>query len=138
MERPRVLVVDDSGSILRLFARLLAADCDLATAADGASALALVASRTFDVVVTDLDLPSGSGLDVLRAARKRSAGTEVVMTTGDATRPEVAEALSEGAFGWLQKPFDPDAAVRLVFRALERKRLIEIAAGLRREIEEAR
>ncbi len=134
--RARVLVVDDRENMLKLFAKILGEEYELTTAAEGGRALALVASQSFDVVVTDLKMPGADGFEVLKAVKARSPETEVVMMTAYATVQDAVEAMKQGAYDYLQKPFDPDAAALVVSRALERKRLREQAATLRRELED--
>ncbi len=136
MPRARVLVVDDKENMLKLFAKILGEEeYELTTAAEGNRALALVASQPFDVVVTDLRMPGADGFEVLKAVKARSPETEVVMMTAYATVHDAVEAMKQGAYDYLQKPFDPDAAALVLSRALERKRLREQAATLRRELE---
>ncbi len=135
MERARILVVDDKENILKLFARILGDGYELSTASDGGRAISLLASQPFDVVVTDLRMPGADGFEVLRAVKARAPETEVVMMTAYATVTDAVEAMKQGAYDYLQKPFDPDDASLVVARALERKRLKEQAASLRREVE---
>ncbi len=135
MERARILVVDDKENILKLFARILGDGYELTTAADGGRAISLVAAQSFDVVVTDLRMPGADGFEVLRAVKARAPETEVIMMTAYATVADAVEAMKLGAYDYLQKPFDPDDASLVVARALERKRLKEQAASLRREVE---
>jgi two-component system response regulator AtoC len=123
MERARVLVVDDKENIRKLLARILEETCDVVTAADGNRAIALLAAQPFDAIVTDLRMPGADGFEVLRAAKARAPDTEVVMMTAYATVPDAVEAMKQGAFDYLAKPFDPDDAALVVARALERRRL---------------
>jgi DNA-binding NtrC family response regulator len=132
---PRVLVVDDKENMLKLFARILADGWRLTTASDGTHALALLASEEFDVVVTDIRMPGASGFEVLRAAKARSPSTEVVMMTGYGTVADAVQAMKDGAYDYLEKPFDPDEAGRVVARAAERKRLVDEASSLRRQLQ---
>ena len=89
-------------------------------------ALRYVAERRFDLVLTDLKLPDGSGLEIMRAVRQASPETPVVMITGHATIDTAVEATRMGAYEYLTKPVDLDR-LRLVIRnalhvsALERK-----------------
>ena len=135
MTRARILVVDDKDNMLKLFAKILGDDCELTTAADGGRALSLVEAQDFDVVVTDLKMPGADGLEVLKAVKRRQPDTEVVMMTAYATVNDAVLAMKQGAYDYLQKPFDPDAAVLTVTRALERKRLKEQATNLRKELQ---
>jgi len=137
MERARILVVDDKENILKLFERILGGseEHELTTAADGARALSLIGAQEFDVVVTDLRMPGPDGFEVLRGVKSRSAETEVIMMTAYATVSDAVEAMKQGAYDYLQKPFDPDEAARVIGRAVERRRLRMQTATLRRELE---
>ena len=119
---PRVLVVDDKANMLKLWAKILAGGFELTTAADGVQALALLGGPPFDVVVTDLRMPGADGFEVLQGVKARAPATEVVMVTGHATVADAVRAMKMGAFDYLEKPFDPDAAGELVARAAETKR----------------
>jgi len=131
----RVLVVDDKENMLKLFAKILSDGYRVATASDGSLALSLVATEEFDVVVTDIRMPGADGFEVLKAVKARSPSTEVVMMTGYATVGDAVQSMKLGAYDYLEKPFDPDAAGLVVARAAERKRLRDEAASLRRELE---
>jgi two-component system response regulator AtoC len=131
MPRTRVLVVDDKENMLKLFAKILAEGYELTTAGDGARALALVASEAFDVVVTDIRMPGASGFELLQAVKARAPGTEVVMMTGYATVADAVQAMRMGAYDYLEKPFDPDAAGRVVAAAAVHKRQRDAALALR-------
>jgi DNA-binding NtrC family response regulator len=133
MARARVLVVDDRENMLKLFEKILADGYEVSTAGDGSRALALVANESFDVVVTDIRMPGAGGFEVLRAVKARSPSTEVVMMTGYGTIADAVQAMKMGAYDYLEKPFDPDAAAEVVARAAERKRLRDEAAALHRE-----
>jgi len=131
MPRTRVLVVDDKENMLKLFAKILAEGYELTTAGDGTRALALVASEAFDVVVTDIRMPGASGFELLQAVKARAPGTEVVMMTGHATVADAVQAMRMGAYDYLEKPFDPDAAGRVVAAAAAHKRQRDAALALR-------
>jgi two-component system response regulator AtoC len=123
MERARVLVVDDKENIVKLLERVLGDSHDVTAAQDGQRAISLIASRDFDVVLTDLRMPGADGFEVLRFVKARSPDTEVIMMTAYATVQDAVNAMKHGAYDYLQKPFDPDDASLVVSRALERRRL---------------
>ncbi len=127
MERTRVLVADDKENMVKLFAKILADGFDVDGAGDGARALALVATRAYDVVVTDIRMPGADGFELLQAVKACAPSTEVVMMTGYATVPDAVRAMKMGAFDYLEKPFDPDAALAVVARAAEHKRIVDAA-----------
>ena len=135
MDRARVLVVDDKENILGLSERILGDAYQLTTAADGQRAISLLAGQDFDVIVTDLRMPGADGFEVLRAARSRSPDTEVIVMTAYATVQDAVDAMKQGAYDYLQKPFDPDDASLVVARALERRRLRAQTQALRGELE---
>jgi len=136
MTRARVLVCDDKENFLKLFRRILPEDrFDIMVASDGDRALALLAAGDFDVVVSDIRMPGADGLTVLREARARDPEVEVVLMTAYATVADAVEAMRQGAYDYLAKPFEPDEAVLVVERALERRRLRQQAHDLRRALE---
>ncbi|HVI96604.1 MAG TPA: response regulator, partial [Anaeromyxobacter sp.] len=118
-EKVRVLVADDKENMLKLFAKILADGYAVETAEDGARALSLVATRPYDVVVTDIRMPGADGFELLAAVKARAPTTEVVLMTGYAAVPDAVRAMKLGAFDYLEKPFDPDAALAVVARAAE-------------------
>ena len=124
---PRVLVVDDKENLRKLLGRILADGYEVDQAEDGARAMSLVATRGYDVVVTDIRMPGADGFELLAAVKARSPDTEVVMMTGYATVADAVRAMKQGAFDYLEKPFDPDAALGVVARAAERKRQSDAA-----------
>jgi two-component system response regulator HydG len=134
--KARVLVCDDKENFTKLFRRILPEDrFDVTTAEDGTRALALVAAGDFDVIVSDIRMPGADGLAVLREAKSRDPDAEVVLMTAYATVPDAVDAIRKGAYDYLAKPFEPDEAVLVVERALERRRLRQQARDLRRALE---
>jgi two-component system response regulator AtoC len=135
MTKVRVLVVDDKENMLKLFEKILAEGYQVTTASDGSRALAMIANDAFDVVVTDIRMPGAGGFEVLRAVKACSPSTEVVMMTGYGTIADAVQAMKMGAFDYLEKPFDPDAAALVVARAADHKRLVDEAAAVHHEQE---
>jgi len=126
MADPRILVADDDPMLLQLMARRLAKlGYQAEQAADGHEALSKIDAMDFDLIVTDIYMPEVTGLEILQSARRRDPHIQVVVVTASATLQNAIEALNNGAFGYLNKPFDHlsvfDNAVR---RALEYRRLI--------------
>jgi len=138
MTRPRLLVVDDKDSMRELLGRVLSDAYELTLAASGSEALAEVGSSAFDLVLTDIRMPGADGFEVLKAVKATSPSTEVVLMTAYASVGKAVEAIKEGAYDYVQKPFDPDELSLVLARALERKRLREQAENLRRELQGVR
>ncbi len=133
-EKARVLVVDDKENMLRLFVDILGEGYAVTTAADGGQALALVAAGEFEVVVTDIRMPRADGFEVLRAVKRVAPDTEVILMTAFGSVPNAVEAIREGAYDYIQKPFDPDDVALVVARAVDRRRRRAAAVGARREL----
>jgi len=115
-----VLVVDDKRNMVRLLAKVLRGDATVRTAESGGDALRVLASERVDVVLCDLKMPDMDGLDVLRACKRLQPGIEFILMTAFATVGTAVEALRLGAYDYLTKPFEPEAARGVVLRALGR------------------
>jgi CheY-like chemotaxis protein len=84
--QPHVLVVDDEDGVRRVFSRVLVrAGFRVTEAADGVAALSLLSANHYDVLLSDINMPTLSGVALLAAVRKRSLTTQVVLATGNPT-----------------------------------------------------
>ncbi|MDF1561633.1 MAG: sigma-54 dependent transcriptional regulator [Deltaproteobacteria bacterium] len=136
MSRPRILVADDNANLRRLVARVIGELGEVVEAATGSEAIARLAGEPFELVVTDVRMPGADGFAVLEAAVAASPRPEVVMMTAYATVDRAVAAMKQGAFDYLQKPFDPDRAREVIEAALERRQQREDAGrGLGRLID---
>lgn len=121
---PRVLIVDDEESVTITMAAILEMDgYSVATALRGDDALSQIAKEEFDLVLTDLRLDDFDGMDVLAAARRRSANTVGIVFTGYASLESAVKALREGAYDYMLKPADVEELRATVARGLERRKL---------------
>jgi len=131
----RVLAVDDDASVAHVVRFLLEEEGHEATVvADVAAAKRELAAGQFDLVVTDLKLPGGSGLDVLRLVKEVSPDVPVIMITAFATVSTAVAAMKSGAFDYVQKPFDNDRFKVLVANALRLRDLKLENVRLRDEV----
>ena len=111
----RILVVEDRDSLRRMLDRALSGEgYAVETAASGEEALAWIAERQYDLVLTDLKLPGNSGLDVLRRSRQLKPDLPVVVLTAYGTVHTAVEAMKEGAVDFLEKPVEIDDLFQLV------------------------
>jgi two-component system nitrogen regulation response regulator GlnG len=102
---PTLLVSDDEQSVHYSFRRVFETDgTTVLTAATGAEGLELVRTQAPDVVVLDLQLPDGSGLDFFRALRELGPRRPVIFMTAHGTTEAAIEAMKGGAFDYLVKP----------------------------------
>ena len=117
--RPRVLCVDDEPGILHVLCRLLEVQgFEPVTCGDPVAAVPLFDDNSFDVVITDIDMPVMSGLALMKALRARQPELPVVVVTGHGTVDTAIKALREGASGMLVKPFTGEELLGEVRRAL--------------------
>src|SRR5690349_3793396 len=118
----RVLVVDDEASLREMLQLLLRRHEYTVSIADGQRrAVELLHSEPpFDVVVTDLSMPDGSGMGVLAEARKVDDSTQVIMITAYATTAQAVQAMREGAYDYIKKPFKNDELLAVIEKALEK------------------
>ena len=108
MTKLKVLVVEDDPTVRDVLTTLLGFDgFDVATAADGSTALQMAETIQPDIVLLDVGLPRIDGLEVCRSLRKRSNEVRVVMVTGRGTAEDELDGVSAGADAYLRKPFSP-------------------------------
>jgi two-component system response regulator PilR (NtrC family) len=130
----RVLVVDDEQSLRRMMEVMLQRaghEVTLATGVATAREIIDGAAAPFDVVITDLVMPDGSGLDVLDHARARSSETQVIVVTAHASVETAVDAMQRGAYGYLEKPIGVATARAMIDKALEKRLLLRDNAALR-------
>ncbi|HEX5876425.1 MAG TPA: sigma-54 dependent transcriptional regulator [Pyrinomonadaceae bacterium] len=119
-----ILLVEDKDSLRRVLRLTLEnAGYTVAEAADARAALNEIATSRHRLVLTDLRMPNGSGLDVLRSARAADADVPVIVMTAFGSIDEAVQAMKDGAHDFLQKPVDSNHLLLLVERALEQARL---------------
>lgn len=123
MTQVRVLVVDDKDTIVKLLARILSPEFGVTTAEDGTRALGMIAATEFDVIVSDIRMPGADGMTVLQETLRLYPDTEVILMTAFGTVQDAVAAMKLGAYDYLQKPFEPDEALMVVRRAVERRQL---------------
>jgi DNA-binding NtrC family response regulator len=130
-----ILVVDDEASARTTLAILLRKRGHRVTSVEGvAAALKALADDAFELVITDLRMPDGSGLDVLRAVKTHDAETEVILLTAFAGWESAKEAMQLGALDYFEKGHEPDELLHRVARALGEKALRRENANLRAQV----
>lgn len=132
----RVLVVDDEPSVADVCHEYLAGEgYEVTVAASGEEALRLIPTLQPDVILTDINLPGLSGLEVMRQARGADPDACIIVVTGYASTPSAIDALRQGAYDYVTKPFDLAAVEKIVKRGSATRRL---KVSNRRLIEELR
>jgi len=121
---PDILLVEDKESLRRVLRLTLeSGGYSVTEAADARAAIGEIARTPHRLVLTDLRMPHGSGLDVLRAARAADGDVPVIVMTAYGSIDEAVQAMKDGAHDFLQKPVDSNHLMLLVARALEQARL---------------
>lgn len=122
--KAHILVVDDELSMREFLEVLLQRQGYQVTCAEsGRKAVSLLATTDFDLLLCDIRLGDITGLDVLRAAKKKNQNTVVIMISAYATTETAVEAMNEGAYDYVPKPFDKDELVQTLANALAVKTL---------------
>jgi DNA-binding NtrC family response regulator len=127
-----VLIVDDDASARRLLqVRLQALGCESITAADGKEALEVLRRNLPAAMLLDLEMPRMGGLELLRELRQSGIDVPAIVITAHGSIETAVEAMKEGAYDFLLKPFDPHHLEIVVRKTLERRRLLEANQLLR-------
>lgn len=117
----RILVVDDEPDMVSTLSDLLTAEGNTVDVAyNGQEALASLEDQTYDLILTDLSMPSLDGVHLLKEAKNRQPETEVIIITGYGTINSAVEAMRQGAFNYLIKPVEPQEIILNTERIRER------------------
>ncbi len=138
-ESATILVVDDDEDIREFLQdRLEFLSYRVLTATDGVEGLERIRSDRPDLVLLDIRMPNLDGFGVLKGIAEEELEATVVMITAHGSVQAAVQAMQEGAFNFLQKPFQPEDIERTVKHALERSRLIKENQRLEQELAEAK
>ena len=128
--KPRLLVVEDTPSILRIYHEVLKKlDVELIDATTGARAYEILDETIPDVVLLDVELPDANGIDILKRIKARNLSSAVIVVTAHGSVKIAVEAMREGAYDFIIKPFQPDRLIVTVRNALERRQLQTLVAA---------
>lgn len=129
-----LLVVDDEKDMLRLLKRSLEPDlgCEVRTALSGEEALEILSEETIDLILLDMKMPGMGGLELLELIRREHPWLTVVMMTAHGCIEIAVQAIKMGAYDFITKPFDHEALVWNLGKALERSRLLRENLKLQR------
>lgn len=122
--KPRILVIDDEPLVrVAIIDALLAEGYDVTGAESGKEGCKLIPEGNFDIAITDLRLPEIDGIEILKTAIKYSSKTKVIMITAYGSVTTAVEAMKQGAFDYLTKPFSMDELLIIVKRLIEMREL---------------
>jgi len=115
-----VLVADDDAAVRQLLVRTIRAEgCIVEAVCDGEAAIQAIRSRTFDLVVSDIDMPGRTGVELLRAIREHDVDVPVVLVTGAPRLETAMSAIEYGATHYLAKPVDFARLRSIIQRAIQ-------------------
>lgn len=122
----RLLLIDDDPSMVRLLTRIIERsfkeEIELKSLTSPAAARTWIENGVVDILLTDLEMPGVSGLELLRCAKRRNACTQVLFITGHSTLDALSDALELGATDYLLKPLDQAKMIEIIGQAHERRR----------------
>ncbi len=131
-----ILLVDDEAIALRNLQHLLNCDAYAITATQSSeAALQLIKNQMFDVVLTDLRMEKVDGMMILHTSREHHPDCEVIMITGHASTDSAVEAMRQGAFYYIAKPFRIEDVRKVVREAVEKIKLRRENRALRLQVE---
>jgi DNA-binding NtrC family response regulator len=130
----KILIVDDEAELRMLLKSILETDFSVTEADSAASLQKCFTQDVPDVVLLDLKLPDANGLDLLPQIKKAWPDTEVIVLTGEATFEAAVQATKRGAYHFINKPFDTQALLVTIDRAIENRQQKEENNSLRRAI----
>lgn len=133
--RPTVLIIDDESGIVDTLRILLKNEGFAAHVAfGGKQGIDQISAIRPDIIISDIRMPAVNGLDVLAAAKAQDPDVPVILMTAQASLQSAISAVNDGAFHYVQKPFQNDALVAIVKRAAETRQLKTENRALKREI----
>jgi DNA-binding NtrC family response regulator len=135
----KALIIDDESFTLELFEyELKAQGFEVTTASSGTQGIDALKKHDFDVVLTDLNMPDISGIEMVKNSRAIRPFTEILVVTGDDSSEKAVEAIREGAFDYILKPVDFDKLFTSVRNAVDSKRQAQVNERQAAEIKRLR
>lgn len=134
----RLLIVDDDTDLLSILGDIFREENYAVTlCSDGSEAIQRCQSSFFDLIITDIMLPGASGIDILREVKRNRPETMVILITGYASLETAINAMREGAYDYITKPFKLEQIKLVVKNALEKIALIKENKELLKKLEQA-
>lgn len=130
-----ILLIDDEPNSREALSTLLNnAEIMVSTASDAQRAYQLLENESFEIVIADLILPDGSGIDILKWIKANRPHTNVIMITGMGSAETAVEAMKEGAFDYITKPLNFQELQIVIDKALEKGKLVAENIYLRQQL----
>ena len=137
MRKVKILVVDDEAIVRESLGEWLKdAGHEVFTAENGYTALEVIERERPGIMIADLVMPGMDGIELMKRAKARQPGTEVIIITAYASIPTAITAMKEGAYDYIEKPFCPERAELLVEKLSQYRELVEENIALRQKLED--
>jgi DNA-binding NtrC family response regulator len=134
----RLLIVDDELHVRESLSRWFIEDgYEVEASEDAKEALSTLSKKNFDVVITDIKMPGMDGVELQKRIKEVAPSVAVILITAYASVQTAVEALKEGAYDYITKPFDPEHLSRIVEKACSQKKLKEENVVLKERIAQA-
>ncbi len=131
-----ILAVDDDVNMLAMLEKFLKrAGYTLETTSDSVKAMSMVDDKNYDIVITDIQMPRATGMDLLKRVKELQKDTMVIMITAFGSVDSAVNAMKAGAYDYVSKPFNIDEILALLERATQQRRLQREVEFLRQEVE---
>jgi two-component system response regulator PilR (NtrC family) len=131
-----ILAVDDDVNMLAMLEKFLKrAGYTVDTTPDSMKAMSLVDEKNYDIVITDIQMPRATGMDLLKRIKELQKDTMVIMITAFGSVDSAVNAMKAGAYDYVSKPFNIDEILALLERATQQRRLQREVESLRQEVE---
>lgn len=130
----RILIVDDDEGTREALEEILEDDYEVACVADGRIALDIINQEEFDLVLLDLIMPGMDGIETLKRIKAYDKQIDVIMVSATDRAREATAAITSGAYDYITKPFDADAILTGIERALQKRSLEQELRYLRSEV----
>ena len=135
LKKYRILVVDDEESMRDFLSIMLHREgYQVDTAIDGSQAVTHLREHSYDLVISDIKMPRMTGLELLAYIKERTPETVVLMVTAFSSTDEAVEAMKQGAYDYITKPFKNEEIRLIVKNALERRELRQENLALKEEL----
>lgn len=135
LSKHRILIVDDEESMRDFLSIMLHREgYQVDTAVDGAQAVSHLREHSYDLVISDIKMPRMTGLELLAHIKERTPETVVLMMTAFSSTDEAVEAMKQGAYDYITKPFKNEEIRLIIKNALERRELRQENLALKEEL----
>ena len=135
MSSKRILIIDDEENMLHMLKTILSKEgYEIITAGNGIEGLEKIETNLFDTILCDLRMPEMDGLSFLKTVKVKNTDSTIIMMSAYGTIDLAVEAMKQGAYDYISKPFKPDEIILTLKKAEERERLRKENILLKKEI----